>query len=823
MNVLRSAVCCLVAAWGCSGQTAIGPYVIDTVAGSSNVGDGGLAALAPLGDAEGICIDRTGNVYIADSNDHRVRKIAAGGMISTVVGTGFSGSGNAQLSFPYGLAVDAGGNLFIADLGNNRIQKVDAAGVVTTVLGGLSGPRNIQVDAAGNLYISEFTGHKILKVSADGVVTTLAGTGSPGSAGSTGDAQISYPAGLALAPDGSLYFADSGNNRVRRIAGGQITTVLGTGDPGADAPAQLNVPTGLAVDAAGNLYVADSGNQRIRKLTPSGVVSTVDVPARDVAVDNAGNIWAANGGQVHEVLTSGVVALAAGDGSYQFRGDGDAATSARLNGPSGVAADANGTLWIADQGNQRIRRVTTDGIIGTAASGLTSPGGLALDGAGDVYIADINADQVQRIDAVSGALTAVPLFTALLSPTAVAIGSDGTLYIADTANNRVARAGANGGLADVPFGALNGPRGVAVDGNGNIWVADTGNNVVRKMSPDGRAKVVADQDQVNAPRGLAVDSAGNLWIADTGNHRVRVVAVDGSISTVAGKGGAGFAGDGGHADAAQLNTPMAVSIDGLGRILIADFGNNRVRRLTLAAPPVVSGETLSIGVVNAASLAAGPVAPGSIVSIFGTGMGAVAGASGTVSAGLLDSKIGDTRVLFDGAPAALFYANAGQINAQVPFETAGHATTVVEVFEHKQSRGKATINIVEAAPAFFTLGTGTGPAVALNEDGRINSLAHPAGRSSIVTLYATGLGQTSAGGVSGRLATAPLGYPLLPVAVTVGFYDTEVLYAGDAPGFVGLTQINIRLPGGFLGSGILPLTLSVGTFVTPAGITLAIQ
>ncbi len=774
------------------------------------VGDGGPATQAALSDAEGICIDGAGNVYIADANDHRVRKIAPGGIISTVAGTGVSGSAGAQVSFPYGLAVDTASNLYIADLGNNRIQKVDASGATTTVVDGLSGPRNVQVDSLGNLYVSEFTGQQILRISADGRVTTIAGTGAAGFGGDGGpaaSAQISYPAGLALAPDGSLYFADSGNQRVRKIAGGKIATVLGTGDPGADLPAQLNVPTGVALDAGGNLFVADSGNQRVRKLTPAGVVTSIEVPARDLALDRAGNLWAAGGARVHEVLTSGAVALAAGDGSYLLRGDGDAATSARLNGPSGVAVDANGTIWIADEGNQRIRKVTVDGIINTAATGLTSPGGISLDASGNLYIADINADQVKRLDAVSGTLTAVPLIAPLQSPTAVGIGGgDGTLYIADTANDRVVRVGPNGGLTDLPFGALNGPRGVAVDGTGNVWVSDTGNNIIRKLSKDGHATVVAGKDQVNGPRGIAVDSAGNLWIADTSNHRVRLLAADGTISTVAD----------------QLIAPVAVSVDAAGRILIADFGNNRILRLSLAAPPVVSGDTLSIGVVNAASLAAGPVAPGSIVSIFGTGMGPAAGASGTVALGMLDIKIADTQVTFDGVPGALFYASAGQINAQVPFEMAGHATTVVEVFEHTQSRGKATLTVVDAAPAFFTFGTGTGPVVAVNEDGRINSTSHPAARNSLVTLYATGVGQTSPPGVSGRLAAVPLGLPILAAKVTVGYYDADVLYAGDAPGFVGLTQINIRVPGGFAGAGVLAVTLSVGGFMSPAGTTLAI-
>jgi sugar lactone lactonase YvrE len=245
-------------------------YSIETVAGSSQVGDGGRATAAALSDAEGVATDAAGNVFISDANDHRVRKIAADGTISTIAGVGFpgfSGDGGpasaARLNTPYGVAVDGAGNVFIADLGNNRVRQVSPDGTITTVPGteNLLAPRNVALHAAGTLYISEFGGHRVRRLRSDGVLESIAGNGIPGFAGDGGaarTAQLAYPAGIAFDTAGNLYVADSSNHRVRKIVNGLITTVLGTGDPGADFPNQLNLPTSIAIDSTGNLYVADS-------------------------------------------------------------------------------------------------------------------------------------------------------------------------------------------------------------------------------------------------------------------------------------------------------------------------------------------------------------------------------------------------------------------------------------------------------------------------------------------------------------------------------------------------------------------------------------
>jgi len=271
--------------------------------------------------------------------------------ITTIAGTGtagFSGEGgqatSAQLNYPLGVAVDAQGSLYIGDQVNNRVRKV-SGGTITTVAGtgtaGYSGdggqatsaqlsiPLGVAVDAQGSLYIADYANSRIRKVSG-GIITTVAGTGTAGYSGDGGQAtsaQLKFPYSVAVDGQGSLYIADYGNQRVRKVSGGVISTVAGTGtagfsgDGGQATSAQVNAPVGVAVDAQGSLYIADNGNQRVRKVS-GGVTSTV-----------------------------------AGTGTAGFSGDGGQATSAQLSGPAGVAVDAPGNLYIADEGNQRVRRV----------------------------------------------------------------------------------------------------------------------------------------------------------------------------------------------------------------------------------------------------------------------------------------------------------------------------------------------------------------------------------------------------------------------------------------------------------------------------------
>ena len=312
-------------------------YRISTVAGGGKDGDGGEATAAHLRSPYGVALDGAGNLYIADSSSHRIRKVDSTGTISTVAGTGvagFSGDGDAasaaQLDDPWGVALDGAGNLYIADTDNLRIRKVDSTGTISTV----------------------------------------AGTGARGSSGDGGPAtaaQLRSPSKVALDGAGNLYIADTNNQRIRKVdSTGTISTVAGTGaagfsgDGGPATTAQLSFPWDMAVDGAGNLYIADTNNQRIRKVDSTGTISTV-----------------------------------AGTGAAGFSGDGGPATAAQLHGPSKVALDGAGNLYIADWLNNRIRKVDSTGTISTVAGtgewGFSGDGGPAIAaqlayGAGNLYI-----------------------------------------------------------------------------------------------------------------------------------------------------------------------------------------------------------------------------------------------------------------------------------------------------------------------------------------------------------------------------------------------------------------------------------------------------
>ncbi len=787
-------------------------YIITTIAGTDSVADGGLAAAAPLASAEGIALDAAGNLYIADAGDHRVRKVSTAGMISTVAGHGRAGSEGdnatatiALLSSPYGVAFQAG-NLYIADYGNASVRRVGADGILTTLARAdsrFSGPRNVAADGVGNVYVSDFLAHRVYRIAPDGALSVFAGAGVAGYSGDGGaatSAMLNHPAGLAVDAWGGLYIADSGNNRVRRVFQGFITTVFG-------GPSLLASPTGLALDPNGALYVADAGNNRVWRWTAAagGTIVARDLPAaRDVAVDPAGTVYVAAGSRVLRVSPGGYIDSIAGDGMYRYRGDGGPATAARLDSPFGLAIDAASRLYVSDQGNRRVRAVGRSGIIQTVAgpNDLAAPAGLAADPAGDIFIADYEANRIRRLT-TNGMLGAAAV-AGLNHPLGIAADSAGSLYIADSGNHSVRKLARDGAVSTL--GAdFDSPRAVAIDRAGNVYVADAGLHVVRRLTPPGAGSTVAGTGapgsagidgrasaaQLNAPSGLAFDRDGNLLIADTMNHRVVTVDRDGVLRLVAGSGARGFGGDAGPAAAALLESPVGLAADGEGNIYIADHGNRRVRKLTPLAA-IVEPEPVRIPalvIVNAASLREGPIAPGEIVSVFGSGFAP-----------------GETQLLFDRVPARLLYESASQINAQAPRDIGVASSVEVQAIAHGTAAGTASVPATTAAPGIFTLSGGTGQAAALNEDGSLNSPANPAVRGSIMMLFATGEGDGTG-----------------PVSLAAGDYTAEILYAGPAPGFPGLMQVNARVPGGYAPGGSLPLVLKIGMAASQPGVTIAVR
>jgi uncharacterized protein (TIGR03437 family) len=349
----------LLLAAGVDAQTAAPVYMIGTVAGSGIGGfngDGGPATGAELYYPNGIAVDAAGNLFIGDFENNRVRKVTPAGIISTVAGNGthgFSGDGgpatSAELYTPSGVAVDAAGNLFIADTNNCRIRKVTPEGTISTVAGngtrGYSGdfgpatsaelhfPSGVAVDGAGNLFIGDTNNSRIRKVTPQGTISTVAGSGTAGFKGDGGPATLAElyaPNGVAVDDTGDLFIADTTNSRIRIVTpAGTISTVAGNGsyafngDGGPATSAALFSPRWVAVDGLGNLYIADTNNSRIRVVTPAGIIDTV-----------------------------------AGDGIAGFSGDGGPAAMAELSAPSGVAVDGAGDLFIADEANNRVRELT---------------------------------------------------------------------------------------------------------------------------------------------------------------------------------------------------------------------------------------------------------------------------------------------------------------------------------------------------------------------------------------------------------------------------------------------------------------------------------
>ena len=623
-------------------------------------GDNVAATSAMLNQPVAVAVDSSSNLYIVEQRNNRIRKVtAATGIISTVAGTGLEGyngdnitATSAMLNSPTGVAVDASGNLYIADYNNRRVRKVTVAtGVINTVAGnGLAGgynddniaatsaalyqPLGVAVDSSGNLYIVDYFGHRIRKVTvATGIITTVAGGAGTyylynGDNIAATSASLYKPTAVAVDTSGNLYIADFNNQRIRKVkaATGIITTVAGNGTFGYNGDnidatsASLFFPIGVAVDLSGNLYIADEENQRVRKVTvATGIITTVagigsfgyngdNIAANtavlndpeDVAIDAAGNLYIADQAnhRVRKVSgSSGVINTVAGTGSTGYNGDNIAAASATLSYPAGVAVDSSGNLYIADAGNQRIRKVTAATGVITTVAGTGSPG--------------YNGDNIAATGATLNIVSTTAIF---FSPHGLAVDSAGNLYIADQGNQRVRKVnvatgvittvagtgsfGYNGDNIAATSANLYNPSAIAVDSSGNIYIADTSNQRIRKVAAAtgiittlaGTGSFGYSSDNIGAtsallsnPTGVAVDSSGNLYIADQGNKRVRKVTVGtGVITTVVGTGAYGQSGDGNAAASATLGIPTAVAVDLSGNLYVADRGSNRIRKMSTA-------------------------------------------------------------------------------------------------------------------------------------------------------------------------------------------------------------------------------------------------
>jgi len=598
--------------------------VISTFAGTGIAGfsgDGGLARSAQINAPLGATIDAVGDVVFADAGNNRVRKVTPSGVISTIAGNGiggYSGDGglatNASLNVPWALVYDTSGNLYISDRNNDVIRKVNTAGIITTFAGngtqGFCGdggqatqacfyyPRGLAFDTHGSLYIADGLNHRVRKVSQSGVITTVAGNGQLGFSGDGGQATqaaIGNPRFLVV-KGGVLYISNAGQGHIRSVTLGTgiISTYIGStlgydGDNNGPLNTQTDGTAGMLALSSSSMSFVDAGNARVRRLS-GGLVNTVAggfigdgssatsaamVFPQGVAFDNAGNLFVAewSGHRIRKVDTTGKISTVAGKGISGYSGDGGQATAAEMWFPQAVIADSSGNLFIADQGNNVIRKVDSSGNISTFSADPNFGGGLsfmAFDSAGTLYVADAGACTVWKLDS-SGVATDVA----------------GVPFVC----------GYNGDNIQATSAQLNQPYGVTFDAAGNLYIGDYGNNRVRMVNPGGTMTTFAGDGtacatstsscgdggsattaQLNSPLGLAV-SGSTVFITDEADLRIRKVT-GGIISTYAGTGNSGYNGNGLVATSTNLDDPIDVAINPVnGALYLVDDVQARVRKV----------------------------------------------------------------------------------------------------------------------------------------------------------------------------------------------------------------------------------------------------
>ncbi len=593
--------------------------------GGGYSGDEGPATNAALNRPEGVAYDGAGNLYIADVFNNRIRMVDTKGIIHTFAGTGQAGQQDssqalsASFNYPTDVVADGSGNLYVNDNQNYKIRKITSQGVVSTIAGtGVFGSaaenasaatqpladiEAMAVDTQGNLYLGDFTYNRVRRISG-GLIATVAGNGNAGFSGDGPALNVSIngPGGLAFDQNGNLLISDTGNRRIRKLAASVITTIAGTGQPGFSGDggpalsATLHNPFGLAVTQGGAIYIADRDNFRIRTINSSSTISTAAgngalissqngvaaglatmLDPFGVSFDYTGALLIADSdNNIIRRMTGGTLATIAGTGADEFSGDNGPATQAGLNGPFSVNADSAGNYYEAEANDGNVRKIGTSGLISTIAS--SSANGLNV-------------------------------------PTQALPDSKGNVYISDLDNSRVLQLAPSGSIAQVPN--LSNPAGIALDGLGNLYVTEAGAGKVVKVSSTGAVTTIAGGGSVagtaadggpatNArlgiPTGIAVDSTGSsVYFSDAANANVRKVALSsGTISTVAGNGRSGFSGDGGPATSASLGEPWGLALDPSGSLYIADVLNNRIRKVLLTSSPsfTVDQSTLSLSAAS---------------------------------------------------------------------------------------------------------------------------------------------------------------------------------------------------------------------------------
>ncbi|AYL95827.1 MBG domain-containing protein [Mucilaginibacter celer] len=660
--------------------------VVTTFAGSGVKGStNGTGTAASFSQPSGIVADASGNLYVTDAGSYLIRKITTAGVVTTFAGSGVSGSADgtgtaASFNFPEQISIDGSGNLYVAD-GYSTIRKITPAGVVSTLPYSFNSPFGVTVDKSGNIYVSDFS-NQIFKISG-GVKTVLAGSGAVGAANGTGAAAtFNNPNFIAVDALGNVYVADSSNGLVRKITpSGVVTTLAGSGAPGTangtGTAASFNFPFGIAVDASGNVFITDETGNQVRKIvatgygispalppglsingsgtisgTPASGANATDyaVTAYNTAGSSTANINIAISGQntyqapaisyagpqtypvgtaitaLNPVNTGGVVPAITYAGTSTL-------SATVFNEPRGVVADASGNVYVAEENNQLIRKITAAGVVSTlAGSGATGsadgtgtaasfndPKGIAIDASGNLYVTETGSDLIRKITPAGvvttlagsgsdGAANGIGAAASFSSPKGAAVDASGNVYVADEGNNMIRKITPAGVVTTFAgtgaMGAVNGYRttatfsnliGIAIDAYGNLFVTD--GVLIRKITPAGTVSTFAGNgnstvvDGIGTAagfgglEGIGIDRAGNLFVAD--GDLVRMVTPAGVVTTVAGDGNEDGAPTNGVGASASFSDIYGVTADKLGNVYVGDTGNGLVRKI------VVTGYTVS--------------------------------------------------------------------------------------------------------------------------------------------------------------------------------------------------------------------------------------
>ncbi|HJZ99923.1 MAG TPA: IPT/TIG domain-containing protein [Candidatus Solibacter sp.] len=910
--------------------------VLTAIAGNGSytaaTGDGGPATSAGFNGIYALALDSTGNVYICDSNNHKIRKVGTDGIVTTIAGANSKGyfgdnvpAASAIFNFPRNIAIDSANNIYINDYSNNKIRKINASdGKINTIAGNgvccdspdgglgtaaylVTGP--VTTDPSGNVYVYDYLTSRIRKVSSSGIITSFAGDGKEGFAGDGGgasSARFSHVNGMGTDAANNVYIADGNNERIRMVSNGVITTIAGkahfAGDGGAATAALLHRPAGVVTAPDGTIYFTDTVNHRVRKIGTDGKVSTI-----------------------------------AGTGDPGFSGDGNLGTAAQLSYPDAIARDSAGNLYVVDQGQLRVRKITPSGIISTVAGNgiafysnnargaLGSPfayiTGIAVDSSGNMYLSEQLNSEVKKIVPTGGMTTYA--------------GTSGFGFSGD------------GGAAT--SAVLGYPGALAVDGS-SLYIADSFNRIrkvdgltgnISTVAGNGSCCATGDGGSATSAKidvyGMAPDGNGGLWFSDDAG--VRFIAKDGTISRVSG-GLAGFAGDDAPAGGAtQYNAPTGVAAISTNELIIADTNNSRIRRLQANDPTkmeIVSGnnqkattgtttDALIVKLTGKTGLPAGgvrvtftvtagsadltaktsltdtsgqagiaatptkagnltvtatfgtftatfnltvtdPIKPppatdvpvisdggigqngfsvpavqsvstGAITTIYGSNFMAAGTppAINTVADGQLSMKFAGVCVTFGTVRAPIFAVATTQITVEIPAVTPG--PVAVQVLRNcddpaQQKSNVLTVSAQTTSPEFLYLqinADGKNPVAAVGTDNlyiappSLIPGARAAAPGDILVIYALGLGATdpaqTVGVPAGGIGSAA------PPVITIGGVQVggaDLFYAGVSPGYIGLYQINLRVPAG-VPSGNQPITIKIGGNTSPAGGYLTVQ